>query len=397
MPRDSATRRKLPATGGLTRIVDKRKVRRDRADVFATLEEGFRGKRAVEWRLVDEVVPKSAWQQTVRARALESAAGSDRPDVATGVTLGPLKRSFDGDAVTYQHVSIEIDRSRRIANLTVRGPDAPVPKDADAARAEGDAFWPLAMARELDDAILHLRLNEQEIGIIVIRTAGDAASVLAYDAILDAHDGDWFIREVRLFLRRVLSRLDLTSRTLIALVEPESCFAGVLAELAFAADRSAMLTGTLSSGSNTAPTIVLGEANFGPYAMCNGLTRLATRFLGEPATEVRAKAAIGEALDASASADLGLITFVYDKTDWADEIRIMLEERARVFHRMHSQGWKRTSGSPDRRRCKPKSSDASPHGRTGFFSGRTPRATKARSSGMALACSPSTIAGGFDT
>jgi benzoyl-CoA-dihydrodiol lyase len=282
----------------------------------------------VEWRLVDEVVPKSAWKDAVRTRALEFAGKSDRPDHATGVSLGPLARSFDGDTVSYRHVTIGVDREGGIASINVRGPDTPAPKDADAARVQGDAFWPLTMARELDDAILHLRLNEQEIGLIVLRTAGDPTSVMQFDALLDAHQGDWFIREVRLFLRRVFSRIDITSRTLIALIESGSCFAGTLAELAFAADRTVMLDGTFGPGTGAAPTLVLGVANFGAYAMCNGLTRLATRFLGEPQTEVRARAAIGRPLSAGESAELGLVTFTHDKTDWADEVRIMLEERA---------------------------------------------------------------------
>ena len=318
----------LPGTGGLTRIVDKRKVRRDRADVFSTLEEGVRGKRAVEWRLVDEVVPKSLWTDTVRARALEMAARSDRPDGATGVTLTPLDRTIAADTVNYPHVAIAIDRAGRIANLTVKGPASPAPTKAAAAHAEGARFWPLALARELDDAILHLRLNETEIGQIVIRTEGDANLVLAYDALLESQASDWFIREVRLLWKRVFKRLDLTSRTLIALIEPGSCFAGTLAELAFAVDRSAMLEGTLGSDPRPAPALHLSPLNFGPYPMSNGLTRLATRFLGEPQSVDRARATIGSTIDTDAANDLGLVTFTYDDTDWADEIRIMLEERA---------------------------------------------------------------------
>jgi benzoyl-CoA-dihydrodiol lyase len=317
----------LPGTGGLTRIVDKRKVRRDRADVFATLEEGMRGRRAVEWRLVDEVVPRSVWEETVRARAQESAAMSDRPDRGPGVTLGPLPRVMHADSVSYRFVSIDVHRTRRVADLTVRGPSGTAPIDADAARAEGDAFWPLAMARELDDAILHLRFNEQDIGQIVVRTIGDAPRVLAYDALLEAHRDDWFIRETRLYLRRVFKRIELTARTFIALIEPGSCFAGTLAELAFAADRSVMLEGPFEPG-RPAPAIVLGVVNFGAYTMCNGLTRLSTRFLGDPDAVARAQAAIGRPLDAKAAIALGLVTFTYDRVDWADEIRIMLEERA---------------------------------------------------------------------
>ncbi len=318
----------LPGTGGLTRIVDKRKVRRDRADVFSTLEEGIRGRRAVEWRLVDEVVPKSSWNETVKARALELAARSDRPDGATGVRLTPLARTITENTISYPRVSVTIDRGGRVANLTVLGPTTPAPATAAAALAQGDQFWPLAAARELDDAILHLRLNETEIGQIVIRTEGNPALALSYDALLESAASDWFIREVRLLWKRVLKRVDLTSRTLIALIEPGSCFAGTLAELAFTADRSAMVDGALSGNAGPAATIQLSPMNFGAYPMSNGLTRLATRFLGEPETVTRARATIGTALDAKAAAELGLVTFTYDDTDWLDEIRIMLEERA---------------------------------------------------------------------
>jgi benzoyl-CoA-dihydrodiol lyase len=317
----------LPGTGGLTRVVDKRKVRRDRADVFATLEEGIRGARAVEWRLVDETVPKSAWEKTVRARALELAARSDRPEGAQGVRLTAIDRSI-ADRVRYSHVEVTIDRPGRVAHLTAAGPASPAPAAAHAAQAEGDRFWPLAMARELDDAFLHLRLNEPEIGLIVIHTSGDPDAVLAYDELLERERADWFIREVRLFLKRTFKRVELTSRTLIALIEPGSCFAGSLLELALAADRSAMLDGTFEGDPRRAPVIILGPLNFGAYPMSNGLSRLETRFLGEPETVSRAHSAIGQPLDAEAANEHGLVTFVYDAIDWADEIRIMLEERA---------------------------------------------------------------------
>jgi len=309
----------LPGTGGLTRIIDKRKVRRDLADVFSTLEEGIRGKKAVDWRLVDEVVPKSVWQERVLERARAMAARSDRPDNATGVRLTPLARTIVDDRIEYPFVTVEIDRARRIANLTIRGPKAPVPASVEPA----DTFWPLAWARELDDAILHLRFNEPEIGQLVFRTQGDSAAVLAYDEFLEAHRSHWFIREVRLFIKRVLKRVDLTSRTLIALIEPGSCFAGSLAELVFAADRSAMF-----DGGSPAPALALSRLNFGAYPMSNGLTRLATRFLGEPESVTRAEAMIGTSIGAEAAGEAGLVTFVYDDTDWTDEIRIMLEERA---------------------------------------------------------------------
>ncbi|HKP29010.1 MAG TPA: 2,3-epoxybenzoyl-CoA dihydrolase [Gemmatimonadales bacterium] len=320
----------LPGTGGLTRVVDKRKVRRDLADIFSTLEEGVRGKRAVEWRLVDEVVPKSAWEQSVKKRALELAAKSDRPGVegAEGVRLGRLSREFSPSGVAYAHVHITIDRERRIAELTVHGPTDPPPPDGDTAVKQGSAFWPLAMARELDDAILHLRFNEPELGLIVLRTTGDGGRATEYDALLETARDHWFIREVRHYLKRVLKRLDLTSRSIIALIEPGSCFAGTLAELAFAADRSAMLEGTYKGESQQPAWLTLTSLNFGAYPMSNGLSRLATRFLGEPASVDRAREQAGVALDSATALGLGLVTVTYDAIDWSDEIRIMLEERA---------------------------------------------------------------------
>ncbi len=318
----------LPGTGGLTRLVDKRKVRRDRADVFSTLEEGIRGQRAVAWRLVDEAVPKSAWDSAVRARALELADRSDRPDGASGVVLHPLQRTFGADRVSYRYVEVEIDRAGRLAHLRVRGPAESAPASPEQIAVEGDRFWPLALARELDDAILHLRLNEPEIGQLLLHTSGDPVAVQSYDALLEAGVGDWLVREIRLLWKRVLKRLDLTSRTLIALIEPGSCFAGTLAELAFAADRSVMVDGTLSGDPYPAPVLVLGSTNFGTYPMSNGLSRLATRFLGEPESVGRARERLGEPLDAESADTLGLVTFIFDDTDWADEIRIMLEERA---------------------------------------------------------------------
>jgi benzoyl-CoA-dihydrodiol lyase len=317
----------LPGTGGLTRIVDKRKVRRDLADIFSTLEEGVRGKRAVEWRLVDEVVPKSAWEPSVRERALELAARSDRPEGA-GVTLERLTREFSPSGVVYPHVRIDIDRERRMAELTVGGPTTAPPADGDAAVREGSAFWPLAMARELDDAILHLRFNEPELGLIVLRTTGDGPRAMEYDTLLESARGHWFIREVVQYLKRVLKRLDLTSRSIIALIEPGSCFAGTLAELAFAADRSAMLEGTFKGGSGQPAGLTLSSLNFGAYPMSNGLSRLTTRFLGEPASVDRARGQVGVSLAAATALELGLVTVTYDSIDWADEIRIMLEERA---------------------------------------------------------------------
>jgi benzoyl-CoA-dihydrodiol lyase len=316
----------LPGTGGLTRVTDKRKVRRDLADVFCSMEEGVRGRRAVEWRLVDEAVPPSAWEARVRERAQEFAARSDRPKGAEGVALAPLERRFEGDAVLYSSVRLYFDRGAGRATLTVLAPQSPPPGSLGAAKEAG--FWPLRVAREVDDAVLHLRANEPELGLMALRTEGDAAAVLAHDAFLEEHKADWFVREVRLNLKRVLKRLDMTSRSMIALIEPGSCFAGTLAELAFAADRSAMFAGA-RGGDNRAPAaLALSVANFGAYPMANGLTRLQARFYGEPEAVPRAEARVGEALDAEEAEALGLVTFAYDETDWDDELRIMLEERA---------------------------------------------------------------------
>ncbi len=315
----------LPGTGGLTRVTDKRKVRRDLADVFCSTEEGVRGRRALDWRLVDEVVPPSAWAETVRRRAAEFAARSDRPRDARGVVLTPLDRRFAEDGVAYSCVRVALDRAKGRATVTVLGPDE-APSTLEAAKDAG--FWPLRLARELDDAILHLRANEPELGLLVLRTEGDAAAVLAHDAFLEAHRADWFIREVRLYLKRVLKRLDMTSRSMVALLEPGSCFAGTLAELALAADRSVMLSGARDGDNRPPPEITLSPMNCRPYPMANGLTRLQARFWGEPAALERAEASLGRGLDAEAAEALGLVTFTYDAVDWDDEVRIMLEERA---------------------------------------------------------------------
>ena len=317
----------LPGTGGLTRLTDKRRVRRDLADLFCTTEEGVRGQRAVQWRLVDEVVPPSAFEATVRARAEAAAARSDRPADARGIALRPLQRRFSDDAIDYGHVRVALDRAARRATLTVLGPLA-LPADLAGIHAEGDAFWPLRMARELDDAFLHLRLNEPELGTWVLRSEGDPRAVLASDALLDAQAGDWLVREIRHYLKRVLKRLDMTARSLVALIEPGSCFAGTLAELAFAADRSVMFAGTRRAGNAGPATLHLSALNFGAFPMANGLTRLQTRFLGEPASLGAAEARIGAALDAEAAEALGLVTQVFDEVDWDDEVRMLLEARA---------------------------------------------------------------------
>jgi benzoyl-CoA-dihydrodiol lyase len=318
----------LPATGGLTRLTDKRMLRRDRADVFCSTEEGVRGRRAMEWRLVDEVVPPSAWEMKLRERALALAALSDRPADAKGIVLTPLQRSFGDDAVVYPHVRVALDRAQRRAGITVLGPDRAPVRDVAGIHAAGAEFWPLAVARELDDAILHLRLNEPTLGLIVLRSEGDSAAVLAVDELLETHKNDWLVREIRLYLKRVFKRIDMTSRSLIALIEPGSCFAGTLAELLFAADRSVMFAGRRSGDNREPASVHLSDLNFGTYPMGNGLTRLATRFLGEPDSFASARERTGAALHAEDAEALGLVTFAYDETDWDDEVRIMLEERA---------------------------------------------------------------------
>src|SRR6266851_5120448 len=376
----------LPGTGGLTRVTDKRKVRRDRADVFCTTEEGIKGKRAVDWRLVDEVVPASKLEEAVAKRAREFAAKSQRPAAAKGIALKPLTRERSADGVEYGTVSVELRAAAlaseasgqrgqsqvrapdtredgssaraalaseasgqrghsksaraghspepgssaraRLATITLRGPQAPPPASAEAMVEQGAEFWPLKLARELDDAILDIRANEFDVAAIVFKSSGDPAQVLAYDQFLEANKEHWLAREIRGFWKRVLKRVDLTSRSLVALVEPGSCFAGTLAELVFASDRSYMLIGKRDGDNKPPATLALATVNFGAYPMSNGLSRLASRFLADPTDLDRAKAAAGETLDAEAAERLGLVTFALDDIDWEDEIRVFLEERA---------------------------------------------------------------------
>ena len=318
----------LPGTGGLTRLVDKRRVRRDRADFFCTVEEGIKGARAVEWGLVDEVVPRSKLDEVVKRRAAEFAARTDRPAGARGIALAPLERSIDGDRIRYGPVACAIDRARGLAEITVSGPSGPPPADTAAIREAGGAFWPLAVARELDDLILHLRTNEDEIGLWVFKTSGRADLVEAHDRVLAAHRDDWLVREIRLYLKRTFKRVEVSSRSVFALVEPGSCFVGTLLELVLAADRSYMLDGARSGDTNPPAAIRLTEMNFGAYPMVNGLTRLASRFLAEPGRTDKLRARIGEDLDSAAAAEAGLVTFTPDDIDWDDEVRIAIEERA---------------------------------------------------------------------
>ena len=320
----------LPGTGGLTRVVDKRHVRRDRADVFATLEEGIRGRRAVDWRLVDATAPRSRFEEALAERVQALAAASARPAGATGVALPPLEREIAADAITYPHLSVAIDRDAGTARLTLAGPSEAPPADAAALHELGAGYWGLAAARALDDAILELRLNEAEIGVWLLETQGDPAQVLAHDAFLAdaAGRGHWLAAEIRHYWKRVLKRLDVTSRSLVALIGPGSCFAGLLAELALAADRSYMLAGGLEGDNRPEASLTLSASNFGPLPMANGLSRLATRFLGDEASVEAAAAVQGENLDAEQAEALGLVTFAFDDIDWEDEIRVFLEERA---------------------------------------------------------------------
>jgi benzoyl-CoA-dihydrodiol lyase len=320
----------LPGTGGLTRVTDKRRVRRDHADIFCTLVEGVRAARAKEWRLIDDFAKPQQFAEKVKRRAVELAATSDRPGDAAGVALTPLARTVDGRGYHYRHVDVQFDRKARSATITVSAPEAAAPSDLAGIHAQGAAWWPLAVARELDDAILLLRTNELDLGTWILRTSGDAAPVLAADAALAQHAGDWFVRETTGMLRRTLARLDVTSRTLYALIEPSSCFAGTLFELALAADRSYMLAlpdGDTADG-RTAPQIALSAMNFGAYPMVNGLARITARFYGEAEPIARARAAAGKPLDAAQAHRLGLVTATPDDLDWADEIRIAMEERA---------------------------------------------------------------------
>jgi benzoyl-CoA-dihydrodiol lyase len=317
----------LPGTGGLTRITDKRKVRRDRADSFCTTEEGIKGKRAAEWRLVDEITPHSQLEAVVAARAREFAGDAEQQGV--GIALTPLERNLAPDRRDYKYVSVAFDRPARVATITLRGPDSPPPPSAGAMVGRGAAFWPLEVARELDDAILDIRLNELDVAVIVFKSEGDARTVLDYDVFLDEQAQHWLAREIRLKWKRVLKRIDLTSRSLVALIEPGSCFAGTLAEIVFAADRSYMLVGSRDGDNRPPASVILGGVNLsGTLAMSNGLDRLRTRFLGEPEALDNARQAIGQALDARAAEALGLVTFALDDIDWDDEIRLFLEERA---------------------------------------------------------------------
>jgi benzoyl-CoA-dihydrodiol lyase len=315
----------LPGTGGLSRVTDKRHVRHDLADLFCTSVEGVRGDRAVTWRLVDSIAKPAVFAQKVQERALALAAMSDRPAKATGVLLAPLQRTLEPDSLRYPHVTVAIDRSRRTASITVKGPQSAQPSDIAGIEAAGAAWYPLAVARELEDAILSMRTNEADIGIWLLRTEGDATAVLAMDATLMANKAHWLVRETIGLLRRTLSRLDVSSRSLFALIEPGSCFVGTLLELALACDRSYHLA--LPDDEARAPRITVTETNFSLYPMITGQSRMGRRFYDEPSALDAVRVSIGQPKDADAAFALGLVTSNPDDIDWADELRIAVEER----------------------------------------------------------------------
>ena len=316
----------LPGTGGLTRVTDKRHVRHDLADIFCTTSEGVRGQKAVDWRLVDAVAKPQQFATAVSDRAARLAAQSDRPASAKGVSLPRVERTDSADGIAYTYVNVAIDRAKRSATITLKAPSGAQPTDIAGIEAAGAAWYPLQMARELDDAILNLRTNELDIGTWVLKTEGDAAAVLANDALMLAHKDHWFVRETIGALRRTFARLDVSSRSLFALIEEGSCFAGTLAELAFCADRAYMLA--LPDDADKAPKLQLSEFNFGYLPMVNDQSRLQRRFYEEAGPMEAVRGAIGKALDADAAFALGLVTAAPDDIDWADEVRMALEERA---------------------------------------------------------------------
>ena len=315
----------LPGTGGLTRLVDKRKVRRDLADVFCTMVEGVRADRAKKWNLIDRAAPPTRFAETVKERAHALAAASDRPSGTAGVPLPPLDRHIDEKGYHYRWVDVAFDRPRRTATISVTGPATGGPRNLAEILAAGAAWWPLAVARELDDAVLMLRINELKIGTLLLKTHGSIEALLDNDSLMLANQQNWFVRETIGFLSRTFSRLDVSSRSIFAIIDRGSCFAGTLLELALAADRSYMLA--LQAGDNEMPRLALSAVNFGPYPMANGLTRLATRFCGDPGPVTAAAGRTGEQLDTETATKLGLVTYAPDALDWNDEIRLAVEER----------------------------------------------------------------------
>ena len=321
----------LPGTGGLTRVTDKRKVRRDRADIFCSVEEGVKGKRAEQWRLVDNVIANSKFDDFVLDRARQVASESKSAPVASkGILLEPLQREFKEDgSVHYSLVRVDIERHKSHATISITGPSEAPPDSVDSLHNQGDKSWALVLARELDDALLHLRFNELELGVLLFKSCGNPEQVAAHEALLLANQQtDWLCREILLYWKRVLKRIDLTSRSLIALVEHGSCFSGFLAEILFAVDRSYMMEDEFEDDDRPEAKLLLTSGNFGQYPMSNDLTRLQTRFLGEPEYVDKAEQTTGDLLNAGAADEHGLVTFIYDDIDWFDEIRIFLEERA---------------------------------------------------------------------
>ncbi len=318
----------LPGTGGLTRLVDKRKVRRDLADVFCTTEEGVKGTRALKWRLVDEIVPTSKFQNRVDKCAADFAGESDRPASAEAIVLSPLTREMSSDRITYSSVHVNLDREKRQAEINIVAPDEESPTSVETAVSAGADFWPLRLAREVDDALLHLRMNETEIGTLVLQSRGEGKIAQSYDTLLWENSAHWLMREIILFWKRTLKRLDVTSKTSFAFIQPGSCFTGFLAELVFAADRAYMLEGEFEDKPGELASLRLSNFNFDLLPMANGISRLHTRFLGEPEAVERAQALIGQALSAEQALAAGLVTYTPDDIDWGDEIRLLLEERS---------------------------------------------------------------------
>ncbi|MEM9330327.1 MAG: 2,3-epoxybenzoyl-CoA dihydrolase [Pseudomonadota bacterium] len=320
----------LPGTGGLTRVTDKRKVRRDRADVFCSIEEGVKGKRAEDWRLVDAVVANSKFDEFVNEQAKTIADATKSDSNLKGIALSPIDRTIHEDgSIVYSSLEVEVQRESGLATLLIKGPEDDAPTSIEALHTQGDKSWCLRLARELEDAILHLRLNELELGVLVFKSAGDADRVMAHEKLLlENCKTDWLSSEILHYWKRILKRIDMTSRSLIALVENGSCFSGVLAEILFAVDRSYMMEGDFEEDNRPVAAIALTETNFGTFPMSNGLSRLETRFLGEPDMISGARESLNQPLEAFDADELGLITEAYDELDWDDEIRIFLEERA---------------------------------------------------------------------
>ena len=319
----------LPGTGGLTRLTDKRKIRRDLADVFCTMEEGVKAKKAKDWRLVDTITKKSSLNDELNLLIKEKSCNKKKADDLIGIKLNNLqKNAVSNEEIKYSTLSIQIDREKKSATITINAPLDTAPENLSDIVSQGDDFWPLKCARELDDAILNLRFNELEIGIIVFKTSGEISNVLSYDKLFETFKNQWFINEISYFWTRIFKRIDLTSRTLITLIEPGSCYAGFLSELIFAADRSYMAEGEFEEYDNKEATIILSNSNFGSFLMSNDMSRIDTRFIGSPEQILLAKQNLDKQILAEEANDLGLITFMFDDIDWEDEIRIFLEERS---------------------------------------------------------------------